>query len=187
VGRSLDRLARAYELASQLDRAIETSREAASTMVAARRHDPATRPFEGRRTDIPTARFPMPGASSRPQGRPAAADWRSAQTAFERAAAMLNGLDGGVNLTERDQQRIGSMTAALEDCRRRLLRGSRWQIRLGTHVAPPPHQHQFTLRYIFARALPRPTRAKRSGSPVMSMFPTRTRAFKLYCGYRGIV
>jgi hypothetical protein len=39
------------------------------------------------------------------------------------AAAMLNELGGGVNLTEEDQQRIGSMTAAIEDCRRRLLRG----------------------------------------------------------------
>jgi hypothetical protein len=39
------------------------------------------------------------------------------------AAAMLNALDGGVNLTQEDQQRIGSMTAAIEDCRRRLLRG----------------------------------------------------------------
>jgi hypothetical protein len=124
VGRSLDRLARAYELASQLDRAIETSREAASTMVAARRHDPANKDHlkDAGLTFLRLGFLCRARAAGR-KGDLAAADWRSAQTAFERAAAMLNGLDGGVNLTEEDQQRIGSMTAALEDCRRRLLRG----------------------------------------------------------------
>ena len=124
VGRSLDRLARAYELAGQLDRAIETSREAASTMAAARRHDPANKDHlkDAGLTFLRLGFLCRARAAGR-KGDLAAADWRSAQTAFEMAAAMLNELGGGVNLTEEDQQRIGSMTAAIEDCRRRLLRG----------------------------------------------------------------
>jgi tetratricopeptide (TPR) repeat protein len=125
VGRSLDRLARAYELANQLDRAIETSRQAASTMAAARRHDPANKDHlkDAGLTFLRLGFLCRARAAGR-KGDLAAADWRSAQTAFERAAAMLNELDSSMNLTEEDQQRIGSMTAAIEDCRRRLLRGS---------------------------------------------------------------
>jgi tetratricopeptide (TPR) repeat protein len=125
VGRSLDRLARAYELASQLDRAIETSRQAASTLSAAYRRDPANKEH----LKAAGLAFLRLGSLCRARaagrkGDLALADWRSAQTAFERAAAMLNELDSSMNLTEEDQQRIGSMTAAIEDCRRRLLRGS---------------------------------------------------------------
>jgi len=138
--------ARAYELASQLDRAIETSREAASTMVAARRHDPANKDHLKDAGLTFYGSVSYAGASSRPQGRPGRGGLAL------RADRIREGRgDAEWTRWRREPHRrgpaaeSGSMTAASEDCRRRLLRGHGGRSTRNSRCAPP-HQHQFTLR-----------------------------------------
>ena len=121
VGRSLDRLAWAYESANRLDQAIETSREGAGTLTAAHRLDLASQETLkdaglafGRLGLLYRAR-----AAVR-KGSPAMADWRAANIAFEEASALLGQLKEGMNLSEADRERMAAMTAAHQECHRRL-------------------------------------------------------------------
>ena len=125
VGRSLDRLARAYESAGRLDQAIQTSKEGTEIMAAARRRDPASQQTL-KETGLAFSRLGLlyrARATGR-SGPLAAADWRAALAAFERATALLHKLGSETKLSDDDRARLAAMAAARQECLRRLLAGT---------------------------------------------------------------
>jgi tetratricopeptide (TPR) repeat protein len=121
VGRSLDRLAGAYELAGVIGRAIETSREATSRLAAVQMRYPAN---QGMTKETALAfehlgKFYRARASS---GKPARnhADWHDATAAFERASILFRDLGNAIPVTQTERETLQSIPGSLQECRTHL-------------------------------------------------------------------
>jgi tetratricopeptide (TPR) repeat protein len=121
VGRSLDRLAGAYESAGHIERAIESSREATATLAAAQLHDPANQGTlkEAALAFVHLGRFYRARAAGGNRAQ-AEADWRGAVAAFERASALSRDLGGANQLTQAERESLQSIPGSLQFCRSKL-------------------------------------------------------------------
>jgi tetratricopeptide (TPR) repeat protein len=122
VGRTLYRVARAYDEDGRIDPAIEACRQAASILAAAHTRDPANRDILAE-AGLAALRLGFLYRERAVTGREksGAADWGSAQTAFEKATSLLDEFGAVSKLPDDDQEHIRQMGPALEECRRKAL------------------------------------------------------------------
>ena len=118
VGRCLDRLATAYESAGQMERAIESAREAATTLATLQLHDPLSQSIvrESGLAFVRLGRLYQTRAAGR-NGTQAAADWRGALAAYERASTLFGNLSSAMQLTPVEREAVQSIPGSLQACR----------------------------------------------------------------------
>ncbi len=120
VGRSFYRVARAYDEEGRIDPAIEACTQAANILAAAHGRDPANRDILAE-AGLASLRlgFLHRERALNGKAKSGAADWSSAQTAFEKASSLFNEFGAASKLPDDDQERIRQMGPALEECRRK--------------------------------------------------------------------
>ena len=143
VGRSLYRLARAYDEEGRIDPAIEACTQAANILAAAHGRDPANRDILAE-AGLASLRLGFLHRERAVNGKAksGAADWTSAQTAFEKASSLFNEFGAASKLPDDDQERIRQMGEARKECRRK---ASAAVVRPKT--SPKPAARRVTLLY----------------------------------------